>query len=141
MGSRRNHQLQDRERSCTIPSAFDRLCGVRGDMENHRPSVQLSREAQGVLAEVPQEATRRNGGLTTTSGKRLPIATHRNGALTLYLLPFLLVAFAYGIFGEGFGFQPPWHACVGTLILWDSRQRLGSTGIYLLVCTVHRKVI
>ena len=76
-----------------------------------------------------------------TLGKRLRIETPRNGAVTWYLLPFLLVAFSCWFFGERFGFQQSWHVCVGTPVLWDSRQPLGSTSIYLRVCTLHQKVI
>ena len=74
-------------------------------MGDHRPLGQLSREDQRVPTEVPQEAWRRKGGLATTSGKRLPIETLRNGAVTWYVLHFLLGAFSYGFFGERFGFN------------------------------------
>ena len=86
-------------------------------MGNHRPPGQLCRQAQTVLAEGSQEATRRKQGLTVTAGKRLPIETARNGAVTCYLLLFLLVALSYEVFGAMFGSQWPWHAYVGTQVL------------------------
>ena len=102
--SRGNRQLQDMQRNCTIPSALGRLYGVWGYMRNHRPPIQLYRHAQEVATEVPQEATWRKGGLTMTAGKHLPIETPRNGAVTWYLLPVLLVAISHGFFGERFRF-------------------------------------
>ena len=106
-------------------------------MGNYGPPGQWYKQAEVVPAEVPQEATRRKGGLTMTSGKRLPNETPRNGAVTWYLLPILLVTFSYGFFDEGFGFCRQGHACVGTAVFWDSRQCLGSTGIYLRAYTLH----
>ena len=104
LGSWRNRQLQGRERSCAILSALGRLYSVQRHMGNHRPPGQLSRQAQRVAEEFPEEATRRKRGLTMTSGPCLPIETARNGAVIWYLLPFLLVAFSYAFFGERFGF-------------------------------------
>ena len=99
LGCWRNPQLQNTQCSWIIPSAWGRLYGVRRHMGNYRPPAQLPRQAQRVAAEVPQEATRRKRGPATTSGKRLPTETPRNGAVAWYLLPFLLVAFYYWFFG------------------------------------------
>ena len=74
-------------------------------MGNHRPPGQLCQQAQGVPTEVLQEAMRRKGGLTMTSGKHLPIETPGNGAVTWYLIRFLRITFSYGCMARGLVFN------------------------------------
>ena len=109
MGSRGNSQLQDNERSCTIPSPLGRLYEVQRHMGNQGPPVQLCGQAQGVAAEVPQKAMRRTVGLTMTSGKRLPNRNLLEMELfhvtfyTSYLSPFPMSSLARGLVFNGHG--------------------------------------
>ena len=106
LGSDRNCALKICETSCTMPRALARLNRFRRYMRSHRPGVQLTRQAYRVPAEVSQEATRREGGLTMTSVKHLPNRHQLEMALlhsTIY--PAYASPFPMGILVRGLVFN------------------------------------